>query len=361
MNVKLIRFVDKYVGVPICYFLYPLKLFDRKPQATQRILVIKLWALGDSVLTLPLIKALREHYPNSRIDVVVQERNKEVYTEIDYIDNVILLSKVWNINKYYDLVFDLEPYLRSSAILGLILGKMRVGFSDQDRSVLYNKSVKFRKDQHMTENYLDMLRVLGHEYDTKNLKKLQVAEKDKKVVREFLNKNKLKKFIGFCTGAAESSRDIRKWPRFAELGDILIRKGYKIVFVGSPNEREEIEEVIRNIKSKGNTINTAGKFNLKQTFFLIENCKYFISNDTGPMHIAAAQGVKTIGLFGPNTPILWAPLGEGNISIYHGKDVCPLSPCIKNDQGHMPDCINKSNRVICMKSISAEEVAKYVK
>ncbi len=70
------------------------------------------------------------------------------------------------------------------------------------------------------------------------------------------------------------------------------------------------------------------------------------------MHIAAAQGVKTIGLFGPNTPVLWGPYGKGNISIYR-PPLC--SPCIDNTKGRMPECYNEIYQK-CMKDISVDEV-----
>ena len=74
--------------------------------------------------------------------------------------------------------------------------------------------------------------------------------------------------------------------------------------------------------------------------------------------MAAAQGVKTIGLFGPNLPIRWAPFGRGNVSIYK-KGVCKYSPCINVHLGKVPECILKDN--ICMKAIKVEDVLNAVK
>ena len=83
-----------------------------------------------------------------------------------------------------------------------------------------------------------------------------------------------------------------------------------------------------------------------------------ISNDTGPMHIAAAQGVKTIGLFGPNLPIRWGPFGKWNIAVYK-KGVCSYSPCINVHKGEVPECrFGEDNK--CMKAIKVEDVLKYV-
>jgi ADP-heptose:LPS heptosyltransferase len=83
----------------------------------------------------------------------------------------------------------------------------------------------------------------------------------------------------------------------------------------------------------------------------------FVSNDTGPMHVAAAQGVRTLGLFGPNTPTLYRPYGERNAFIYHGEGVCCLIPCNAPQKGLVRDCLLKGEEEgICIRSITVDEV-----
>ena len=109
-----------------------------------------------------------------------------------------------------------------------------------------------------------------------------------------------------------------------------------------------------------NIYNFAGKFTLRQTFYLISKCNVFIGNDSGPMHIAAAQGVKTIGLFGPNLPLRFAPLNKKSISLYKKM---PCSPCINVHKGQVPECIySKDSKDFqkCMKAIKAEDVLKFI-
>jgi heptosyltransferase II len=100
-------------------------------------------------------------------------------------------------------------------------------------------------------------------------------------------------------------------------------------------------------------LNSVGVFTLKETFYLISKCTVFVSNDTGPMHIAAAQGIRTIGLFGPNTPVLWAPYGKGNIAIYKTK----LEPAIQNDKG----IFKKGGREEYMGPVTVDDVFDAVK
>ncbi|MBC8495524.1 glycosyltransferase family 9 protein [archaeon] len=360
-SIKVLRTTDKYIIGPVSWIIGGLsKLFSKDKFDVKSIAFVKLWAIGDSVTSLPLIKAIKEKYPKSNITVIAHKRNFTVYEHQSFIDEIILFEEenLFKFLRKFDLVFDLEPYLNSSALLSWWIGKFRIGFSNQARSILYNKTSLFSKSKHMVEMYMDLGRQVGIEKTISKLEKLKVNKKEKEQVDIFLRKNGVKKndkLAGICTGAAESVRE-RMWPkeRFAELADYLTNKNYVVIFTGSPAESKLIEEVRSLMNTK--SINSAGKISLTESFDLIEKCNIFISNDTGPMHVAAAQGCKTIGLFGPNTPVRWGPFGKGNVSIYH-KISC--SPCIINEKGIMPICINKEFQK-CMKLISVKEVKKTI-
>lgn len=367
MKIQFYKLIDKYVGVPLCIAIGVLnKAFPVKNTTLKKILLIKLWAVGDSVVTLPLVKALKEHNPNAQIDVLARERNKAVFTDCKYIDNVVPLEpynwkKLVALWKKYDLTIDAEPYMRLSALLSWAYGKRNMGFANQARSLIYNQKTKFRHDQHMVENYLDFAKLLGIDTKQKQLVKLEVPQREKNMVDRWLREKEIKKedfIVGICPGAAESASKTRVWvkERYAQLADILAEKwNAKVVFLGSPAERQEIDEMMNMMKHPA--VNEAGELTIKQAFYLIEKLSCMISNDTGPMHIAAAQGVPTVGLFGPNTPVLWKPFGEKNIAIYH-KLSC--SPCIKNDKGYTPDCLRKKDKYKCMRLITVEEVTEAV-
>lgn len=378
------RFVDKYIGavlviiVVVLHFilqiiLFPIRLLNRnKKQTVTKILVIKLWALGDSAVSLPMIKALKTKYPKAKITVLARKRNADVFLACKYVDEVLLfedISKVIGQVRKYNVVIDLEPYLNLSALLAIYLGQDRVGIGGQLRSILYKKTVKFTAKKHFAQVYLDMARALGINYDTDQLIPLEVSRETKEKAERIFKANginKKDKVYGICAGVAESVKS-REWPseRFAGLADQLLEKHCdKIIFVGGPAEKEMIEEILRKMKSKRKNgviigaINLAGKTSIKESFYIIQKCRIFISNDTGPMHIAAAQGCKTIGLFGPNTPVLWAPYGKNNKSIYKGAAVCKYSPCIRNIKGYMPNCLIGENK--CMKAIQVKDVLRAV-
>lgn len=358
-----IRWTDKHLMGSILWIFNRFVKKQAYPKKPKRIAFIKLWALGDSITTLPLIRQVKEK-TKAHITIIATKRNREIYTGLDFVDEIITLdlsSAPCLLFKYktWDVVFDLEPYTNSSALLARHIGKYCMGFADQPRSKHYDCKCSFPKDQHMVDTYLSM----GKPWRTRKTGKLvplAVTKKEKKGVDLFMKKNNLGKndiVIGICPGAAESVRE-RIWPhdRFVKLADSLIQEHKaKILFVGSPNEKETIAKMQDRMQYP--SLSTAGILNLKQTCHLIQQCTIFISNDTGPMHIAAAQGCKVLGLFGPNTPKRWAPYGKENISLYH-KLWC--SPCIINEKGIMPPCINKTFQK-CMKSIPVSEVQQAVR
>ena len=369
MGIKLIKFIDKYIGSVLCLILAAIKAFLPRHDdiKIKNILVLQFWGIGETILTLPAIKVLRDKFPKAEIAILATGRNRDVYSGLSFFDRLLLINlnpfsiklfMLKNIRKY-GLVVDFEEYLNISSIMAFFIGKRRIGFSHGIRSLLYTDKVKYNDKQHVTQTHLDLLKPLGIIKKADKLEKLFINKKDKKIIDDFITKNNLKnkKLIGIAPGAAESARS-RIWPRdnFAELADKLIEKykNSKIIFIGSKEEYNLINDVISLTKNKEKTINAAGKITLKQTFYLISKCSLFISNDTGSMHIAAAMGIKTIGLFGPNVPVRWAPFGKGNVSVYKG-NICKYSPCINVHKGEVPECrFGEDNK--CMKAISVDDV-----
>ena len=214
---------------------------------------------------------------------------------------------------------------------------------------------------------MDLIRALDIVYDTDKLQNLNFSKNDKNFVDKFLKGNNIKNsdfVVCVAPGAAESAKS-RMWPydRYAELCDEIIAKhDAKIIFVGSLDEAELINKIQNIMEYKNKTVNSAGKITLNQLFCLITSCRLFIGNDAGPMHIAAAQGIKTIGLFGPNLPVRFGPYGKGNIGLYKGNN-CEFSPCINVHKGQVPDCLypkNSNDYQKCMKNISVDDVLKEV-
>ncbi|MBI2650111.1 glycosyltransferase family 9 protein [Candidatus Woesearchaeota archaeon] len=347
-----VKFIDKHVGKLVCNLL---GLFNRETKLIlddkkiNKILVVQLWGLGETILVLPAIEALRKRFPRAEINILATSRNNNVFFNNRDTNKAIavkanpfsILNFILKNMKKYDLVIDMEEYLNISAIISFFAGRKTIGYSHGTRAKLYTEKIRYNDRQHAVQTFLDLVRCLDTVYNTDKLPKLNFSKSDKNAVDKFLRNNDVKSndfVVCIAPGAAESAKS-RMWPyeMYAELCDEIIeRRKAKIIFVGVLSEAELIGSIQKNIENKNKTINAAGKITLNQLFYLTSKCNLFIGNDAGPMHIAAAQGIKTIGLFGPNLPARFGPYGKGNIGVYKGYN-CEFSPCINVHKGEVPD------------------------
>lgn len=345
MNVKTIKFIDKYIGKPLCWLI---GLFVRKD--TNKVAFIQLFGIGETILTLPAIKGYKEKNPNKKIVIICTKRNHEVYQDLDFIDEIKLISFnavkiMWfmlRYAEYFDEVYDFEEYLNISALMASFIGRRTIGFDHGERAALFSKTVYLDDEKHFILNFCD---ITGTEYPDE-LVSLPFSKEHSSYVDKIIEGHN--KIIGLFPGTAESAK-WRMWPteNFIELGNKLKKKGFNPVLILGPHEKND--SLFKDFKIFRGT--------LHQLAALCNRCDYLVSTDTGPMHVAACIGTKTISLFGPNTPLRW---GDGNgwfrnyICIYH-KQSC--SPCINNKKGYMGDC--KDNK--CMKSITVDEVLEKIK
>ncbi|MCV2353663.1 glycosyltransferase family 9 protein [Paucibacter sp. B2R-40] len=356
--IKIEKIIDKYIFLPLCF------IFGRKnhrkaiPNSITKILVIKFWALGDSVVLLPTLQAFKRKFPNSEVHVLAHTRNRAVFEGQDYIDNIIDFSikNILNNFRYYDICIDAEPYLNVSALICFIKGNFRIGFSHGARGKTYHIQSPFNKNQHMVQNYLDFGKIFNIDRNTDKLIPLSISSPDKVLISEYLQKVKYSTTgltVGIAPGVAESVK-FRMWPieNFAALADTLIEKyNAQVFFIDSKSNIETIRKIEFSMKNKA--INSAGIFTVKQSAELISRCDIAISNDSGFMHIAAAAGVKTIGLFGPNTPVLWGPYGANNVSIWKPKIGCPF---IDNTSAELIPKQLSFEQANCMTAIEVDDV-----
>ncbi|MFQ5620556.1 MAG: glycosyltransferase family 9 protein [Candidatus Nanoarchaeia archaeon] len=359
------RLIDRVIGSTLCIILGGLtKLIPTIKRQPHRILVVRLWGMGDAIVSLPVLKALQDKYPNAKIDVLCRRRNKSVFLNQDFVRKILEFEYAQYVPLLlmfgrYDLVVDLEQYLNVSALLSWWLGRKRMGFSHGVRSLCYHETYDYSRSQHMLKNYLGIVGLVGATYDKDHLLPLKVGKDAKDFVDKYmaswnLTDEDLK--IGVQVCVAESGKT-RLWTneKFAKLCDKLVKKHRaKIIFVGGPVAVEANDKVIQLMEQKAYNCCAMSK---RQAFEFFRRLNMVISLDTGPMHLGAAQGVPTVGIFGPNTPVLWAPYGSKNTVVYK-KVSC--SPCILNELGRMPVCERTKDKHICMKSIEPEDVSEAV-
>jgi heptosyltransferase-2 len=364
MKIPVLRWIDRMLGYLLCVPLGILSLpFPKAKLEPKKILVIKLWAMGESILTLPMIRAIKKKYPHAQVDVLCTNRVKSVYAGNKDVHEVIsksisaLAFKLFS-RRTYDIAFDCEPYLNCSALLAWKLARRRIGFSHGVRSLLYTDKVVYNDQQHALLTYMDMVKPLGINETPERLVPVATTAADERKVDHLFKEwgvKKGEKLVCICPGVAESSRS-RIWPakRFAKVADALVKEFLvKIIISGTKSEKPFADEIAKNMQYT--PIIAAGETNVKEFAALLKRCALTIGNDSGPMHLSAAMGTRTIGLFCPNTPVRWAPYGPGNDFVY--KPILP-TPCINTHKGQLPDCRDHKHMTLIKSSDVIEKARK---
>jgi heptosyltransferase-2 len=356
MNIKLMKWIDEYI-FKILVNILGFKPIYNYPKL-KKILIIKTWAIGDSVCLLPLIKILKENIKGVQIDVLAHEQNRAVFDGQKYINKVIQFG-TFNIIKLcgqYDLCIDAEPFLNISALIAYWSAKYTIGFSHGTRARIYSNTIYYNKEQHIIQTYLDFARLIGIKCNTNKLVSLEIDKKSKDDADVYLRDMEVKKsdfLVGICPGVGGSVKE-RAWSdrRMAELADKIIQSGKKVMFIDS-NPVNEIYNKMHEVRF----IDASQWFKLKASAQLLKRCNVVVSNDSGMMHVAAAMGTKTIGLFGPNTPKIWAPYGKGNISIFKPKKDCPY---LDNITHQLTPKNLTEEQLTCMDAIEVQDVYRKI-
>lgn len=305
----------------------------------RNILVIDFGQLGDVVMSLPALRAIRERFPQARITVAVGKPGKELLSlsgyanEILEVDRVALrdgptLISIGKIAKLvsevrkakYDFVIDLHSYYETN-ILGFLSGAPRRLYSRRsNRSLdfLANFKPQPKKEvetTHLVDRYLDLLKPLGIE-NVSRTPALRTSPADDAAVESLLKKEKAQSrelLAGLFPGAGNSTR---LWPleRFVELADHLIRndKVRVIVFAG-PEERAQVPQM-KKLFPAGTIF--FDRLTIPQLVSAQARLTLFISNDTGPAHIASAVGTPVVVIMDRPDPHSFTPAGEANRLIF---------------------------------------------
>jgi ADP-heptose:LPS heptosyltransferase len=294
----------------------------------KKILVIKLRAIGDVVLSTIVLENLQRAFPKAKIDFLTEKPAQGVVEDNKYINSVIvldrnhiaslplvkrLLATMTFLKKLssssYDLVFDFFGNPRSAFLTMITHAGVRVGYDFRIRRLAYNVVVTSRADQvHEAEFHLDALKVLGIPIVSKKLS-FSLPKSALGFAREFWQSHKLngKFVVAINFGGGWSAK---RWPmeRFAVLSDELVSKlGAEIVIVWGPGEYDHALKLKSLMAEQSHILPPS---DLKQLGAVFKMCNLTVSTDSGPMHISAAVGTPTVGIFGPTNSDLQGPYGD---------------------------------------------------
>jgi len=339
-----------------------------KTSNIKRILVVRTDRIGDVVLSIPAITALRKAFPDSYIAIMVSPITKDIVIDNPYINEVIVYDKtsrhrgvlktlgfiLWLRLKRFGIAFILHTTVRVNIITFLAGIPIRVGYKRGKMDFLLSHGLEYKKrlgEKHEAEYTLDVLRSVGIDAEF-SLPFIVVKKEDEVRIDSFLSKYNLGKSDKKVLLHPGASCKSKMWPveNFARLGDILRKDfGVKIIINTAPDQKELGERLkILMIDNDKDVFLFYGK-SLKELAALFKRMQLVISNDSGPVHIAAGVGTPVISIFGRNdmglSPVRWRPLIDKSIVVH--KEV----GCVR--------CLahNCKRDFLCLRSITPEEVA----
>lgn len=319
-----------------------------------RILIIKISAIGDIIRSLPSLSSVARIFPKAQIDFMISDKYVNLIEPCPYINEIIRFDKErytssaiefvkfsYGLRKRkYDLILNLQNTRRYD-IMGLLAGaKERTDVITLERPT---KGV---------EGVFKVLETVGIT-PKRQYYEFWYSEEDHEFAKKFMADHGIKhksRIVGICPGGAWLSK---QWPiqYYTELVNrISDNTGAQVIVFGGQGEESRAVEIQENSTA---TVHIAtGKTTLRQAARIISECSIFVSNDSGLMHLAAHVNTPTLGIFGSTNPAYHGPCGEGNLSVFRGVE---CSPC------YLAECKLDFERYYCLSSLSVDDVHRQVK
>jgi lipopolysaccharide heptosyltransferase II len=313
----------------------------------RHILFIKPSSLGDIVHAMPTCAAIRRAYPKARLTWLVKREWAGLVERIDGVDRVWpvestlkgWLSQVPLLRaERFDLVVDLQGLFRSAAIGWLSGSPLLVGFANgrEGSPWLYSRRVPVPQlEMHAVDRYLLVAKAVGAVGSGAPEFRFRIPQADHDEVDRLLSRSGVTPGTSWVAMNVSARWPTKRWPAasFAEVADRLQQEGCgAVVMIGGPDERADVAAVSGMMKTPA--INLAGSTTVGLLPALLSKASLLITNDSGPMHIAAAAGTPVVALFGPTSAVLTGPYGAGH-RVLTGQ--VPCSPCFSRVCRHSPE------------------------
>lgn len=340
----------------------------------KRILIVNLGGFGDALLSFPALKGLRSLYPQAEISMLIARRIESIMKGYNFIDKVygfdigyggiMPVRKIFNNikvlcslrNQHFDLAINMRTLVVDSGVrkfkfmLNFINPKQSAGRDTEGMGDFFDIKVAetLIGNKHELEYNIDLIKALGGDVVDKNIA-IPIDLNDKNTVDQMLKANGLVE-DDFLIGVHPGGRVSRRWPidNFAKTIDQVSKvKKCKFIITAAKDELDLVAKLKSKIKTR--VIDLTGEVSLRQLPALIKKCNLFVSNDTGPMHIAAILGVPLVAIFGPGDIGHYDPRALSDKAIvFYKRQNC--APCPK------VEC----ESLKCLKDISVEEVVSAI-
>ncbi|MGA1869805.1 MAG: glycosyltransferase family 9 protein [bacterium] len=390
MKISTMHFIDEIFGPPICFLFDIYNLFKRpfaelkvEQDKVKNIVLIKFFGMGSILLAGPMMSALKTRFPHTKITFLTFSSNTQLCKRIELIDKVVaidtdtflifvisMLKAIRTIRSIRaEISIDLEFFSKFSTIIQyLCRTRIRVGYfliqygiflKLMWRGNLLTHSVYYNPHKHTIKAFLALAESLGAHTDDLSYAQVKILDEDRKEIDRLQENNDLNVsyfLIAVNINASQICLE-RRWPKknFAYLiNKLRENKNIKIILLGNQGDKEYVESFLDNLDDTSNIINLVDRLGIGGLAFLLSNIDLLITNDSGPMHLAASVGTKVTALFGPETPIRYEPLGSGHF-IHYPDIYC--SPCLNVYNQKIAPC-KGDNR--CMRMIQPEDVYRSI-
>ena len=323
-----------------------------------KILIIDLAFIGDLLMATPAISEIKRLYPGAHVTVLSSPTSAEVLQRNPAVDRILTFDKksagLWKIaamagklrRENFDVAFIFHRAF-GSALMAYLAGiRRRVGFATEGRRILLTDPVHLDTTKHRADNDLAVLQAYGLQPDPSAPLVFITDPADERFPEEVLGNETVSS--GYAVYNPNASWETKRWPveRFRELAQkVETELGLKPVGIGATSEKEIVGEALG-----GRGVNLAGRTNLSKLGVLCRKAKVVVTNDSGPMHIAAAMGSAVIALFGPTSPARCGPRSPKAVVVRSSDLVC-ISCYKKRCPTDFP----------CMIGIGVDEVFELVK
>ncbi|MEK6692595.1 MAG: glycosyltransferase family 9 protein [Nitrospirota bacterium] len=339
------------------------KAFDGRKAAyniqdVSSILLLNTTAIGDTLFCTPAIRAVRKTFPEAKIISLVSPKAREVLLNNPNIDRFIDYTGRVNLPFFFRLPGIIKGLRKERVDLSIVLDSndpeagpfsylsgapVRIGWQESRLSFLFNLPARKKiNDLHIVDIKLKALETVGVKAVGRKPEIFLSEEEETKADRILRDEGLSKEgVVGIHPFGAKR---YKWWPEeyVISLGNLLLEKyGYRAVIFGGGKERDSAEKISKGMKERPLVL--AGRTGIRESAALIKQCIFFVTSDSGPMHLAQAVGIPTIAIFGPTDPSSAGPTGEKNIVLRKKVD---CSPCKVYDCPH----------VSCMKAIGVEDV-----
>ncbi len=333
-----------------------------------KILLFKPGAIGDVIMTTPLVRQLRRAFPKAEIDYLVGHVaapvlkhnkylskvipfNEAIFYQKKYLDFLKLSAFIWR--QKYQIIFILNKHKLYNLAAFIWRIPQRIGFDRLGEGIFLNYRVSYLGQKHHIFYNLDLLPGVKIKPDYQDIK-LEVifTFKEKIFAQKFYQKNNLIKqeVISVCPGGGVNvggQEKIKRWPgnKYIELIKKLENQGLKVILIGGQQDQDVAKEILKKVDCSS----AIGQTTLLQAAALLSLSRAVVCNDGGLMHLASAVNERIVSIFGPTNPLELAPLNKKSQSIFKSSVDC--APCY-NLKGHFRHCPDQK----CLKSITSQEV-----